>query len=313
MSDPNDKPILQGPVFQAFVEGNASNGGDRTRNITPTIVPVNTEKRLTLSYLGSDGLPYFQSLPVDDLVAAWRAVVLLPHLRKIERYNEGVQPGTLEDVYAIGQRSFLPWNQGYANKHLPGVCSGLIDQIMSTPVPEAIIRAIIDGQGKDGTPLLSVLTLEIQAGTIEWRQEFGDLGLTNPVDQKLQDSATLAHFEELLDSYSQHFDMQRHGIDMQLIETFLLGITKRGIELPEDLLVALAGLLASIQGIRQLLPRGKKSKSPLEMEQLAAKKNAFWLIKKNQPKVWHSFANTMTWVRYENLLMQLAQELMPPE
>lgn len=109
-----------------------------------------------------------------NLIVAWRGTEVLRRLDTIEH-------GTLCAAYYTGVRE--PHESSmkrYVEPTIAKIGKEAYKTIMSMPVPEEIVRAILDNQRQDFKPNLYPITDEVRAGTIQWRQEFADAGVKHP-------------------------------------------------------------------------------------------------------------------------------------
>ena len=111
-----------------------------------------------------------------DLITSWRATEIVRHFTVIDNY-------TLSKTFYAGRR-YKQWNNEEKKKYLDPVIviigQELYDKIMSMPIPEKIIRAILDNQDLDYCPDTFPIEDEIKAGTVKWRQEFTIVDIKNP-------------------------------------------------------------------------------------------------------------------------------------
>lgn len=105
-----------------------------------------------------------------NLITAWRGTEVLRRLDTVEE-------GTLCAAYTTGERNPHKSDMKRIEPIIEKIGRKAYDKIMSMPVPEQIIRAILDNQQDDLPPDLEPITEEVEAGTIEWRQEFADAGI----------------------------------------------------------------------------------------------------------------------------------------
>lgn len=114
-----------------------------------------------------------------DLIASWRATEIVRHFATIDRYD-------LSKTFYAGRRGTV-WNADDKRDYLDPVIAligqELHDEIMSMPIPEEIIRAILDNQNLESPPDLFPIREEVEAGTIKWRQEFSDAGIKHPEEK----------------------------------------------------------------------------------------------------------------------------------
>lgn len=202
-----------------------------------------------------------------DLIAAWRGTEVLRRLNTISQrtlcaaYYSGVRnPNESDLLYYVKPTIAIIGREAY-------------DEIMSMPVPEQIVRAILDNQKDDFPPSLFPITDEILAGTIRWRQEFADNRIIHPYEINPWEGAkkeTIAGFEMLLDSYARSHDVPRRCMEMWDVERALLALVDKNANMihHDSVLVALAGVVGSVAS---------------ENEKQAFNHSAVWLVSKPLP------------------------------
>jgi len=180
-----------------------------------------------------------------NIIAAWRGTEILHRLGTIKS-------GTLCEVYFTGVRNPSKFDkESYIEPIIARIGERMYEKIMSLPVPEQIIRAILDNQKEDFHPDLYPITDEVRAGTIQWRQEFADAGVIHPdeVDAKERtEKEIITRCEPLLDSYAKSRRLPRHCLCMNYVESVLLTLVEKGANKTnsDSVLVALAGVVGDI-------------------------------------------------------------------
>ncbi|MFY9492866.1 MAG: hypothetical protein WAP55_00020 [Minisyncoccia bacterium] len=246
-----------------------------------------------------------------NLIAAWRGTEVLRRLKVIEH-------GTLCAAYYTGVRHpHKSHMESHVEPTIAKIGRAVYDKIMAMPVPEEIVRAILDNQKGDLAPDLYPITDEVRAGTIQWRQEFADAGIKHPDEidtKKRAQEETVARFERLLASYASSRSLSRQCMGMDYVEGTLLTLIDKGAgQIHSDcMLVALAGVVS------ELAVRGFASSfiDPRSREEYSS-----WMDKTKEEAIDHSAA----WLvfnsgllqfffgkrRWKNLLYHLLEEYFP--
>lgn len=236
-----EKIHFRGESFTARVE---SRGNELT-----VCVPVVYDEpgKCGVGILYGDGIvEYWGPLSPRNLVTAWRATEVL-------RRFDIITSISLCSAYVTGRRN--PHNSdrvAYVESTIAMIGQAAYSEIMSMPVPESIIRAILDNhvRGDFYSPNLYPITDEVRAGTIQWRHEFYDFGVTHPNAEDLEKRdrrerrKKLERFDTLLASYSKFRYLSRWGKEMEYVEDALIMLAysnDTGRRHPDHVLVALAG------------------------------------------------------------------------
>ncbi len=178
-----------------------------------------------------------------DLITAWRATEVLKHLNFI---NPNF---TLCAAYYTGSRNLHDDDRKrYVDPIISKIGRETYTKIMAMPIPEKIIRAILDNQGHDYSPSLFPIEYEIKAGALKWRPEFAD-AMSDPEKDYAKEEARkkiISKFEPLLVSYAKFRNQPRHCIGMDDVERALLKLAKKGTDETHSnrVAVALAGAAA---------------------------------------------------------------------
>jgi len=155
--------------FMAIV----SDKGDKPIKLTPVVYDEYYNCGVGIMYENRKGQVWGLLTP-RNLIAAWRATEILRHLNTIEN-------GTLAYAYYTGDRRANKSDiEKYVNPMIVKIGQDKYKKIMEMPVPEEIIRAILDNQKEKNAPDLYPIKDEVEAGTLEWRQEFADAGIERP-------------------------------------------------------------------------------------------------------------------------------------
>mgnify|MGYP001576084748 FL=1 len=182
-----------------------------------------------------------------NLIAAWRATEVLHCLDVIERE-------TLVAVNYTGKRNVRGDDfERYVRPIISKIGKQTYSAIMAMPVPEEIIRAILDNQKGDLKPDLWPIVDEVLAGTIIWRQEFANAGLEHPDEtdaKKRAKKEKIAKFEYLLISYAKFRNRPRDSVVMDDVEKIILELIGKGADrtYSDCAIVALAGAAGDFIG-----------------------------------------------------------------
>lgn len=259
-----------------------------------------------------------------DLIISWRGMEFLRRLKKIEN-------GTLAQCYFCATREFFdPDRKRYIGWLIDQIGDRVYEQIMAAPIPEEIIRAILDGQKDEIKPALYPIIDEVRAGTIEWREEFAVAGIRHPDDvdaEKKRNEENIARYESLLASYAISNSWSRDCNGMGNVECALLALIEKGAENRHSMavIVALAGAVgetASAEFATFLMPMrritGDFVKSQIEKsKQEGIFHSAEWLVYRPLISPWWKFwrkkpkAEFFTVQNAKNLLTQLFKEYFP--
>lgn len=177
-----------------------------------------------------------------DLITAWRATEILKHLNFIDPNF------TLCAAYTAGLRKISDDDRKrYLEPIIAKIGRETHTKIMAMPIPEEIIRAILDNQGHDPAPSLFPIEYEVEAGTIKWQKAFTYVGIRHPDEVKAEqraDNETISKFEKLLISFARSRNLSRDCFGIYAVEGALLTLVKKRADrsLSKLMLVALAGV-----------------------------------------------------------------------
>lgn len=119
-----------------------------------------------------------------DLIAAWRATEILSRINIIKSK-------TLSDALKAGIRSPTEHNPDFVrscHRVITKVSPLVYNEIMKIPVPDQIVKAILDNQHGNPRcrPDLGPITDEVRAETLAWRKEFAAAGVEHPHNVNLR-------------------------------------------------------------------------------------------------------------------------------
>ncbi len=228
--------------FMAHVDGM----GDEAVECTPLVYDSFSNCGVAIRYPDGTGQVWGLVTP-RNLITAWRGTEILRRLDRIEN-------GTLSHSYETGKRNpHVSDMERVINPMIERIGRAAYDEIMTAPVPEEIIRAILDNQENEDVPAPGLWPIadEVRAGTIEWRQEFADAGIEHPDEadaKKKAEAELVSSFDHLLDSVAAARGLTRDSLGMGHIEGALLAACEKGLreELGDEMLVALASAVGAI-------------------------------------------------------------------
>jgi len=299
--------------------------GDEPIQCTPVVYDEAYNFGVGVFYEDGKGQVWGMVTP-RNLIAAWRATEILRHLDVIE-------PGTLCCAYYTGMRD--PHESDMKSRIEPTIAKigrATYDAIMSMPVPEQIVRAILDNQKDDFAPSLYPITEEVRAGTIQWRQEFADVGISHPDAIDAAERAreeTIVKFERLLTSYAGSRNLSRECMGMGYVESALLALVDKSANRthPDHVLVALAGVVSELavsEFSMVMVPFGLHGHDAVRThmdrtKEEAIKHSAGWLISSSKPSglarfaFWRRQPASFTPGSAAELLRRLLDEYFPPK
>lgn len=110
-----------------------------------------------------------------DYIASWRAGEILRDLKHVNSI-------TVRGAFYAGSRSLNTKEEEYCTTPvIEGIGKESYHKIMSLPIPEKIVKVVLDDSKNKGLkPNLYPLTEEIEAGTLAWRDEFSEAGVLTP-------------------------------------------------------------------------------------------------------------------------------------
>ncbi len=301
----------------AVVEGQ----GEEPIECTPAVCDEFANCGVGIFYPDGHGQVWGMVTP-RNLIASWRATEILQHLDRIEH-------GTLSYAYTAALRKPHSSDQEKIDAIVEKIGREEYERIMALPVPEVIVRAILDNQEKGDDnfpPALWPIAQEVAAGTLEWRQEFFEAGISHPDWDEMRDAdneALIERFESLFQSWSKRRALPRECMGMWEVESALLHVIQHGVEKQHGDKIAfavatVAAELTSADFTRVLMPSvGPRSKEELyrDMEQRkreAASKTNDWLSELGSPKR-RLFGDKPRQVDHTKLLIELVDECFPPK
>jgi hypothetical protein len=302
--------------FMARVAGK----GDNPIQCTPVVYDEMSNCGIGVFYEDGQGQVWGMVTP-RNLIATWRGTEVLRRLDTIEH-------GTLCAAYYTGVRD--PHESDMKSHVEPTIAKigrGVYNAIMAMPVPDQIVRAILDNQEDDFAPALYPITDEVRAGTIQWRQEFADAGIKHPDEidaKKRAQEETVAKFERLLASYARSRSLSRQCMGMNYVEGALLTLVDKGANQthPDHVLVALAGVVSELaisEFSMTMLPFGPRSREEYEIQmdktkEKAVDRSASWLASNSgrlRFAFWKRQQDSFTRNNVRELLRRLLGEYFP--
>jgi hypothetical protein len=234
---------FKGEPFMAIVEG---------RGETPVkCIPVVWDGRDSGAWGGScgagvlfeDGQKYVWGLDSPrDLITSWRATEILRRLKVIKKRE------FCGAYYAASRYLSKDDRKTFAETVIAKIGNKTRNEILAMPVPETIIRAILDNQNDKPAPDFFPIAEELKTGTLRWRPEF-DKFMTDSmgISTEFGRGKMLAKFEPLLISYAKFRNRPRQCIGMDDVENTLIKLMEKGVEThPNRIAVALTGAAADM-------------------------------------------------------------------
>ena len=262
-----------------------------------------------IAIFSEDGIRYAWGLLIPrDLITSWRATVII-------RYLDEIEVDTLCKVYYAGRRRVSPEERrNYVEPIIAMIGKDTYEEIMAMPVPEKIIRAILDNQSDPFPPSIFPITEEVRAGTIdwqEWKEEFTELGIKHPDEidaQKRREKKILSKFETLLSSYAEHQRIRPGTLGMDFFTNAFMNLVKKGVhqKYPDEVVVALAGVIGELtisEFVLSIWPFGQDEELITEKKKEAIEEAAKWLVSEKP-----SLFRFWNYRKYQKLLYKLLSE-----
>lgn len=157
---------FKGDRFIAY----AIDKGNKPVQCTPII--FDDEKHCGVGIIAGDEILRWGLFAPRDYVASWRAGEIL-------RVLGHINPSTVRGAFFAASRSLNSKEEGgYTAPVIEGIGRDTYSKIMSLPVPEKVIRVLLDDRKRKGLkPNLYPLTEEMEMGTLAWRDEFPEAGV----------------------------------------------------------------------------------------------------------------------------------------
>ena len=183
-----------------------------------------------------------------DYIASWRAGEILSVLKHINSI-------TVRGAYFAASRSLNnKEEQYYTAPVIEGIGKENYNNVMSLPIPEKIIRVILDDRKRNKLkPNLYPLTEEIEAGTLAWRDEFSETGVLTP-EQFKANKKRYAEIKLEMDKHLRSMIDDIDNIDLTdigvcIIRSTLVKLFEKKVneEYPHYVLVALAIIMSDVK------------------------------------------------------------------
>ena len=258
--------------------------GDELIECTPVV--YDAPNLCGIAIFSEDGeIHAWGSIIPRDLITSWRATVIIRYLNEIE-------VDTLCNVYYAGRRKVHPEDRRhYVEPIIAMIGKDTYEEIMAMPVPEKIIRAILDNQSDPFPPSIFPITEEVRAGTIdwqEWKEEFTELGIKHPDEidaQERREKEILSKFEPLLSSYASYQKIRPGTFGMDFLTNALLNVVEKGVnqKYSNEVAMALAGILGELaiaELVMNVWPFGYDEEIIAQKKEEALQQAAKWLASK---------------------------------
>lgn len=278
-----EKIHFENKPFMARIAGN----GNKPIKCTPVVYEEPSKCGVGLFFENGFGVVWGPGNP-RNLIAAWRGTEVL-------RLFDTIGNCTLAEAYYTGMRNPREINMESVRLTIKKIGQAEYDRIMNTPIPSAIIKAILENQGRYGKyganlsldvwPIIE----EMRAGTILWQRKFADAGIKHLDEIESEERARkqiVAKFEELLISYSRSRKIPLTCKSMEHVEDALLTLVdKRAQKLQSDrMLVSLAGVVGHLAHLKSvsfplsLLDGEERNKRLDKMKEIAVDHSAAWFV-----------------------------------
>lgn len=198
------------------------------KEVTPAVFNDIGERGIALLFNNGTVLVALCSHP-HDMIAMWRTMEAVRHF-------DLIRLPLIDDVYLALTR--LPEDEDDRKKKeksvkrlVAKIGRDRYDEIMSLPVPEQILRAILGHQKYGLAPDLVTIFNEVKAGNLEWREAFAAAGIKHPdalAAETKERAEKLAPFETLLAAHAKSQKMSREANQMYHIENALLTLIEKG-------------------------------------------------------------------------------------
>ena len=267
-----------------------------------------------------DSARIWHMLSPHDIIGFWRATRIIEELPRIEN-------STLSHSYEASRRKPHPSDQEKIDGIVQQIGQDTYDRILREPIPEPIVEQILDLAGKDKALGLWAITDEVEAGTLEWRDEFAQIGAKHPDEvkkSKEESDALIARYEDHLKSYAKRKGLPRDCMGMWKVESALVTAIGLGIEeqYGEDVTFGAAVVIGDAydrQFAEWLFPIGRRSMSKEEYQarfdsetQAKIVETARWLPQEFSTRggIRHGFKQIplRTEREYRKLLVKIEQE-----
>ena len=179
-----------------------------------------------------------------DYIASWRAGEILRALGQ-------VTSATVRGAFYAGSRSLNSNEElSYTTPVIEKIGSDEYRKIMSLPVPNEIVRAILDNRvGQVLKPNLYPLSEEVEAGTLQWREEFTTAGVLTPEEYRARNKKceeAMFETDDYLRSMIDVVGIERMSIGIHEIRDLLAILFEKKVneKYPSYALVALAVIMS---------------------------------------------------------------------
>lgn len=289
--------IFEGIPYQGYVSllnpfrSVDENSGGKTElaTLTPTILR-DMDGSYSIGVYVNDKYGLFASFDrFNDIISLWRATEIMPYCKSIDQ-------NIFAYLVAIGSRHSEPTPQ--LNMILRSVIAAgdydsIYHNVMEKNVPEEIVRFILDNQNSGFPPSLEVVTEEVRAGTIQWREDFSGFGILRPEEKDVltkSREAIVARYLNTLNDYALYVEINTKGQEIKIITDQVIELVEKGIEKdhPAPVVVALAAIVGMLSVISSAVIVGPsnltRERAEHEMRNSVLSNASAWLAK--QEKKW---------------------------
>jgi hypothetical protein len=161
-----------------------------------------------------------------DLLTCWRGMLILQEVKNLDEAD-------LCNAYYAGQRDVHSSDQRGVDEIRGKIGSDRYNAIMSMPIPEEVISLIIKLTDDGEHVALWPITEEVEAGTLQWRDDFARIGAKHPQQVKDREEAEkrlIARYERYLEEYAKAHNLSLDAWGMNGIKGGIVNAVERGLE-----------------------------------------------------------------------------------
>lgn len=161
-----------------------------------------------------------------DLLTCWRATLIIEKIKNLEERD-------LCNAYYAAQRHVHSSDKHRVNEIVAKIGEDNYKAIMMLPIPEKVIGLIIKLTDEEKSVALWPISEEVEAGTLQWREDFVRIGAKHPKQVNARKSAeeiVVKRYESYLADYAKMNGYYRKCLLMWNIEGNLIEAVERGLE-----------------------------------------------------------------------------------
>ncbi len=173
-----------------------------------------------------------------DLMACWRGMLIIEQMHSLHN-------GGLCDAYYAGMRDLSEAERSYLDRVISQIGRETYDAIMARAVPEDVVTLFFRLAQVDKALVVESITGEVEVGTLNWRDDFVQLGVKHPKEVLARDAAIrriLDRYEGHLAAYAKSHRYPRQCMIMWDVEGLIVSALERGIEVQygEDVVLGIS-------------------------------------------------------------------------